>query len=234
MPSQKFTTSILVKTIDALAECCQSLDMMNRFCSLFSRKPEYALIKRTHPFIWCLAIICTLICIAVIASGIAVFIGYIVMHPRVPTLSVANATLDTMRYSQAGLLETQMTIIIRAENDNAKAHASFSDTGFFLSFQGLVLAKLVADPFDVKKNSSIYFYYEVTSDEIPLDSARRHQVDLSLKQKKITFDFKGNSKTQWRVWLLGSVKFWCHLDCQLRFHTSNGTYISSSCTSKTK
>ena len=190
--------------------------------------------KGTHPFIWCLAIICTLICIAVIITGIAVFIGYMVIHPRIPILSVANATLGTMRYSQSGLLETQMTIIIRAENDNIKAHASFSDTAFILSFQGLVIAKLVADPFDVEKNSSIYFDYEVTSDEIPLDSGRMHQVDLSLKKKVITFDFKGNSRTQWRVWLLGSVKFWCHLDCQLRFHTSNGTYINSRCSSKTK
>ena len=190
--------------------------------------------KGTHPFIWCLAIICTLICIAVIITGIAVFIGYMVIHPRIPILSVANATLGTMRYSQSGLLETQMTIIIRAENDNIKAHASFSDTAFILSFQGLVIAKLVADPFEVEKNSSIYFGYEVTSDEIPLDSGRMHQVDLSLKKKVITFDFKGNSRTQWRVWLLGSVKFWCHLDCQLRFHTSNGTYINSRCSSKTK
>ncbi|KAK7835072.1 uncharacterized protein LOC111991987 [Quercus suber] len=204
---------------------------MNRLRKFF-HNDELVYATRTHPFIWCLAIICTLICIAVIITGIAVFIGYAVIHPRIPILSVANATLGTMRYSQAGLLETQMTIIIRAENDNRKAHASFSDTAFILSFQGLVIAKLVADPFDVKKNSSIYFNYEVTSDEIPLDSARMHQVDLSLKKKVITFDFKGNSRTQWRVWLLGSVKFWCHLDCQLRFHTSNGTYISSSCSSK--
>ncbi|KAL4601974.1 hypothetical protein ACB092_10G020100 [Castanea dentata] len=198
------------------------------------RKRGYPEFRGTHPFIWCLAIICSLICIAVIVSGAAVFIGYMVMHPRIPILSVANATLGTMRYSQDGLLETQMTIIIRAENDNTKAHASFSDTGFILSFQGLVIAKLVADPFDVEKNSSVYFNYEVTSDEIPLDSSRRHQVDLSLKQRVITFDIKGNSRTQWRVWLLGSVKFWCHLDCQLRFHTSNGTYISSRCSSKSK
>ena len=218
-----------MKTINTLVECCQySLDI-NQFASMVLHKE-----KGTHPFIWCLAIICTLICIAVIITGIAVFIGYMVIHPRIPILSVANATLGTMRYSQSGLLETQMTIIIRAENDNIKAHASFSDTAFILSFQGLVIAKLVADPFDVEKNSSIYFDYEVTSDEIPLDSGRMHQVDLSLKKKVITFDFKGNSRTQWRVWLLGSVKFWCHLDCQLRFHTSNGTYINSRCSSKTK
>nr|POE71795.1 hypothetical protein CFP56_65787 [Quercus suber] len=139
----------------------------------------------------------------VIITGIAVFIGYMVIHPRIPTLSVANAHLDTMQYSQAGLLETAMNIIIRAENDNTKAHASFSDTSFILSFQGLVLAKLVADPFDVSKNSSIDFNYVVTSSEIPLDSARMHQVDLALKQKPRRFFFWDSFIS----WILGHEYF---------------------------
>lgn len=199
-----------------------------------SGKKQHARKPTTGYIIWFLAIICTIICIAVIISGIAVFIGYMVIHPRIPTLSVANAHLDTMQYSQAGLLKTAMNIIIRAENDNTKAHASFSDTSFILSFQGLALAKLVANPFDVNKNSSTDFNYVVTSSEIPLDSARMHRVDLALKQKVIAFDFKGNSRTRWRVSLLGSVKFWCHLNCQLRFHPLNGTYIRSRCSSKSK
>ncbi|GMY33665.1 NDR1/HIN1-like protein 12 [Fagus crenata] len=184
--------------------------------------------------VWIAAIICTLICIAVIITGIAVFVGYMVIHPRVPVISVKSAFLDTMHYSQPGLLETKMIIDIRAENDNTKAHASFSDTSFILSFQGLVLAKLVADPFDVKKNSSTDFNYVVTSSEIPLDPARMRQVDLSLKQNKIAFDLKGSSRARWRVGRLGSVKFWCHLNCELRFHFSNGTYIRSRCSSKSK
>ena len=52
----------------------------------------------TSPFIWCLAIICAIISVAVIIGGIAVFAGYMVIHPRVPILSVEYAHLDLLKY----------------------------------------------------------------------------------------------------------------------------------------
>ncbi|KAB1225669.1 hypothetical protein CJ030_MR1G009150 [Morella rubra] len=188
----------------------------------------------THPLIWGAAIICTLLSVAVIIIGVVVFVGYMVIHPRVPFLSVTSAHLYPLQYDQVGQLETQMTIVIRAENDNAKAHASFSDTGFILSFEGLIIAKLVAAPFDVKKNSSTDFNFVIQSSEIPLDPTRMEAIDMSLKKDQITFHLKGSSRTRWRVGPFHSVKFWCHLDCQLRFRPSNGTYIFSTCSSKSK
>ncbi|XP_059444361.1 uncharacterized protein LOC132176233 [Corylus avellana] len=190
--------------------------------------------QRTHPLIWILAIICTVLSTAVIIAGVIVFVGYLAIHPRVPFISVTSAHLDNIQYDQNGLLETQVAIYIRAENDNAKAHSSFSDTSFILSFQGLQIAKLVAGPFDVRKNSSIDFEYVVQSSQIPLDPLRMEEVDSSLKRDQITFDLKGSSRARWRVWLLGSVKFGCPLNCQLKFRPSNGTYTSSRCTSKSK
>ncbi|XP_062147098.1 NDR1/HIN1-like protein 12 [Alnus glutinosa] len=190
--------------------------------------------KPTNPLIWAAAIICAVIAVVVIVVGIVVFVGYMAIHPRVPFISVTFAHLDTIQYNQAGQLETQVTVVLTAENDNAKAHSSFSDTSFILSFQGLQIAKLVAEPFDVRKNSSTHFNYVVQSSQIPLDPTRMEEVDLSLKQDQITFDLKGSSRARWRVGLVGSVKFVCHLNCQLRFRPSNGTYIRSRCSSKSK
>ncbi|XP_041010044.1 NDR1/HIN1-like protein 12 [Juglans microcarpa x Juglans regia] len=198
-------------------------------------KDRFRFKPRTHPLVWVTAIVCTILSIAVIITGIVVFVGYMIIRPRVPFISVTSAHLDTIRYDQAGLLEIQMAIDIRAENDNAKAHASFSDTSFVLSFDALQIAKLVAGPFDVSKNSSTVFNYVIPSSQIPLDRTRMEQLDFSLKRNEITFDLKGKSRTRWRVGLLGSVKFWCHLSCELRFHTSNGSYINSRrCSSKSK
>nr|AAV68887.1 hypothetical protein AT5G45320 [Arabidopsis thaliana] len=52
----------------------------------------------TSPFIWCAAIICAIISIVVIVGGIIVFVGYLVIHPRVPIISVADAHLDFLKY----------------------------------------------------------------------------------------------------------------------------------------
>uniref|UniRef100_A0A803QHI9 Uncharacterized protein n=1 Tax=Cannabis sativa TaxID=3483 RepID=A0A803QHI9_CANSA len=181
--------------------------------------------RRTHPLVWCIAILCTVVAIAVIIVGLVVFVGYLVIHPSVPVISVVTAHLDKLQNDLAGLFETQLTIYVKAENDNAKAHASFSDTSFVLSFEGIAIARLVADPFDVAKNGSVEFPYRVESSSIPLNPEEMLQVDLALKQDKITFDLKGSSRARWKVGLLGSVKFWCHLNCRLKFHPLTGVYL---------
>lgn len=190
--------------------------------------------RRTHPLVWLAAIICTIIALAVIITGVVVFIGYMIIRPRVPFISVTYAHLDDIKYDSAGLLQTQFTIVVTAENDNEKAHASFSEMGFTLSLRGMKLAKLVGGPFEVMKNSSIGFNYVVVSSPVPLDSEEMDYVEYSIKRDKISFNLKGDARTRWRVWVLGSVKYWCHLDCELHFHPANGTYTNSRCSSKSR
>ncbi|XP_022737090.1 uncharacterized protein LOC111289979 [Durio zibethinus] len=190
--------------------------------------------RRTHPLLWCAAIICTILTIAVIIAGIVTFVGYLVIHPRVPYVSVIDAHLDQMQFDYAGILEIQVTIVIRAQNGNGKAHASFSRSGYTLSFNGEDVARLVAPPFEVSKNSSVNFNYVVQSSPIPLDPEQSEDVDMALKRDLITFDLKGSARVRWRVGRLGSTSFLCRLACQLRFHPLNGTYIPSRCTSKAK
>ncbi|XP_038904240.1 NDR1/HIN1-like protein 12 [Benincasa hispida] len=190
--------------------------------------------RRTHPLVWLAAVLCTVVSIAVIIGGIVIFIGYLVIHPRIPTVSVLDAHLNKFQNDLAGRLEVQLTIIIEAENDNAKAHASFSDSSFFLYFIGMKIAQLKADPFEVRKNSSLKFHYAVVSDSIPLNPEQMEKVDNDLKADLSGFVLTGNTRVQWRVGLLGSVKYECHLHCELKFHPSNGTYMSSPCSSRAK
>ncbi|KAJ4952416.1 hypothetical protein NE237_029248 [Protea cynaroides] len=190
--------------------------------------------RKTHPLVWGFAIICTIIAIGVIVAGLVVFIGYMIIGPRVPFISVIYAKLDRLDNSQAEILQIQMSLVIRAENDNAKAHASFSDFNLLLSFHGVDIAELRNDPFDIPKNKSQDFTYVAQSTPIPLDPEEQEEVDLSLKQNKITFDLKGSVRTRWRVGILGSVKFWGHLDCQLQFFPYNGSRINKDCSTKSR
>ncbi|XVE65426.1 hypothetical protein DITRI_Ditri07aG0179400 [Diplodiscus trichospermus] len=190
--------------------------------------------RRTHPLVWCAAIICTILTLAVIIAGIVTFIGYLVIHPRVPYISVIDAHLDRILVDYAGVLEIQVTIVIRAQNGNEKAHASFSDSDFILGLNGEDVAHLVAPPFEVSKKKWVDFNYVVQSSPIPLGPEEAEDVDVALKRDLITFDLKGSARVRWRVGRLGSVRFFCRLSCQLSFHPLNGTYIPSRCTSKAK
>ncbi|XP_020207363.1 NDR1/HIN1-like protein 12 [Cajanus cajan] len=189
----------------------------------------------THPLIWLAAILCTVIAIGVVIAGIVVFVGYVVIHPRIPVISITNAHLDLLSNDYAGLLQTQLTIMVLAQNGNAKAHATFSDVRFNLSYQGQAIAVMVAGIIEVPKNSSQTLRYVVQSKSIPLTPEQMEEVDQSWKRDIIGFDVKGSARTRWRVGPLGSVRFWCNLECQLRFHPSNGSYIKHSrCTSESK
>ncbi|PSR91341.1 NDR1/HIN1-like protein [Actinidia chinensis var. chinensis] len=198
-------------------------------------KTKYVLPRRrTSPLIWLVAVLCTVIAIAVIIAGIIVFVGYIVIRPKVPFISVIYTHLDVFDFDQAGILTTQVTIQTKWENDNARAHASFYDAGFVLSLHGMEIAKLVADPFDVSKNSSVELGYTVASSSIPLNPELMMLVDMSLKRDLVTFELRGNARTQWRVGILGSVKFWLHLNCQLHFTRSTMNGSSTHCSTKSK
>lgn len=149
-------------------------------------------------------------------------------------ISVVDAHLDHFQYDPAGILITQVNILVRSENDNMKAHASFSDFSLSLFFDAIEIARLIAGPYEVRRNSSVDFNYVATSEPIPLNPSQMDDVDAFLKRDEVRFDLKGSVRARWRVGLLGSVKFLCHLNCQLRFHQSNQSYIPSRCTSKAK
>lgn len=188
--------------------------------------------KRTHPLVWFLAIICTIVAVAVIIAGLVIFIGYMIIRPTVPFITVRYAHMDKLDYDQTGTMDTQISLVIEAENGNARAHASFSDMSFFLYFQSLEIAELAAGPFEVAKNKSVDLQYVVPSLSVPLEPRLREEVDASLKQGRISFHLKGQVRAQWRVGVVGSVKFWSHMSCQLKFFTNNGTRINSRCSSK--
>ncbi|XP_030540254.1 uncharacterized protein LOC115748028 [Rhodamnia argentea] len=191
--------------------------------------------KHTHPLIWCAAIICAILSVAVIIAGIAVFVGYVIVHPRVPFISVVGGNLDVFQVDPAGVLVSQVTIDIKAENDNARAHASFQNLDLVLSFGGQDVAELRADPFDVRKNTSTIFHYVVQSSPIPLDPGQTDAVSESLRRNEVTFNLKGSARARWRVGFLGSLKYWCHLDCHLQFHPLNQTLTNAKrCSSRGK
>ncbi|KAK9095709.1 hypothetical protein Scep_027178 [Stephania cephalantha] len=198
------------------------------------QKPMYSPSSHTNPLIWLGAIICTMIALAVIITGLVIFVGYMILRPRIPSVSVVYAHEDNLNFDQVGQMDVQISMVIRAENDNEKVHAHFSDGSFTLYFGGLQIAELRMGSLDVPRNSSYDIPYAIRSDSIPLDSEAMNDVDISIKRDKISFLLKGAVRTRWRVGVLRSIKFWSQLSCQLVFFPSNGTSRHSSCSSSSR
>lgn len=158
--------------------------------------------------------------------------GYLFYRPKIPFVSVIYAHLDQFNYDQAGILNTRLTIVFRAENDNIRANASFSTFHYELSLHGIAVARLVNYPFNVGKHSTLDFHYVVESNYIPLDPNHMAMVQRSLGQNRVGFVLTGHTKTRWRVGPFRSVKFWCNLACELSFRRDDGSNIDTHCISK--
>ncbi|KAA8521057.1 hypothetical protein F0562_011790 [Nyssa sinensis] len=170
----------------------------------------------------------------VVITGIVLFVGYLVVRPKLPSISITAAHLDRFYYDQASVLTTQLTIVVKFKNDNTKAHVSFSKAAFILGFHGVEIAELASEPFEVKKNSSVEFNYQVESTPIPLEPQIGDIADRSIKNNSIMFNLKGTARTGWRVIeVVRSVKFWLHLNCDLRF-SLDGNIRDLHCSNKSK
>lgn len=128
-------------------------------------------------------------------------------------------------------MQTQLTIAIRAVNNNVKTHALFDKTEFSLIYEGKTIANLTQDEFEVDKKSSVLYNYLVKAYPIQLNQRMMRVIDFAYKEDVITFALKGGSKARWRVGPLGWVQFRCNLSCGLRFRPSDQSYLASACTS---
>ncbi|CAN6969456.1 unnamed protein product [Brassica oleracea var. botrytis] len=114
-----------------------------------------------------------------------------VIHPRVPIISVEYAHLDLLKYDIVRVMQMQLTIVIRTENDIAKAPALFDETNFKLSYEGKIISYLKQDEFDVAKEKSVSSHYVVQSSPIPFSTAMMQDIDYAVKHLGlfVSFDF---------------------------------------------
>ncbi|XP_058086531.1 uncharacterized protein LOC131233759 [Magnolia sinica] len=147
--------------------------------------------------------------------------------PKVPDMKVTYSRLDMLNYDRYGVFSTQITLYVTAINENAKARATFSDISFVLRFDGVPVAELRAEPFEIPRNSTKTLPYVVQSSSIPLEGNAAEEIDASLKRDKITFHLKGGSRVTWNIGPVGPFKFRTHLFCKLDFFPTNGSSVNS-------
>ncbi|GAA0174810.1 hypothetical protein LIER_28124 [Lithospermum erythrorhizon] len=189
--------------------------------------------RPTHPVIWCICATCGFLAMLVVITGAVLFTSYMVIHPHVPQLSVGFAKLDHFEFDQMSFLIVRVIIILKAENDNEKATASFYETEFNLDFEGNKIATLGADTFDVGSNSTLELHYETPSKKITLGPQESDVLEIGVKQNEIEFGLTGHARTRWRIGPFESVKFWLRLECKLMLPVDKSP-IYPRCTTRSK
>ncbi|KAM0847951.1 hypothetical protein ACQ4PT_054712 [Festuca glaucescens] len=178
---------------------------------------------------WAMVILCTLLAVGVLVTGVALFAVYLVYKPKMPYLVVSDAQLGALQYAQQdGTIQyLQLPIAILAENKNSKAGVTFSRVDFALQFHGVDVALLrTPAPFLVAPESSLPLQYNVVSAGRTLDSAGMRSMDESLSAGVVSFDLHGKARTRWKVGIFLKVHFWTRISCRLHFFfPGNGTVM---------
>jgi hypothetical protein len=175
-----------------------------------------------------MVILCTLLAVGVLVTGVALFAVYLVYKPKMPYLVVSDAQLGALQYAQLdGTIQyLQLPIAILAENKNSKAGVTFSRVDFALQFHGVDVALLrTPAPFLVAPESSLPLQYNVVSAGRTLDSAGMRSMDESLTAGVVSFDLHGKARTRWKVGIFLKVHFWTRISCRLHFFPGNGTVM---------
>ncbi|CAM0146230.1 unnamed protein product [Urochloa decumbens] len=180
--------------------------------------------------VWAMVVLCTILAIGVIIAGVAVFAVYIFFKPKMPYLVVSDAQLVQLQYDQGGTIQSlQMSITIRAENNNSKADATFSSVDLALGFHGADVVLLRSEPFTLPRESSLPLPYNVAVAPGPaLDQAGMQIMDESLKAGVVPFELFGKARTRWKVGVFVKIRYWTRISCHLRFFfPGNGTVMPS-------
>ncbi|KAL6840852.1 hypothetical protein ACP4OV_029378 [Aristida adscensionis] len=184
---------------------------------------------------WAVAVVFTVLAIAVLLAAVAVLVVVLLLQPRSPYIAVRSATLDALAYDQQGTLDdVALSVAVEARNGNARSPASFSDLEVRLSFHGTVLLRLRAGPIAVPAKGALPLAYVARARGAPLGAGGGDAMEDALRRGVVPFGVDGEARTAWKVAGLVGVRQWTRLSCELRFFWPNGTAEAFKCSSKSK
>ncbi|KAL5201622.1 hypothetical protein ABZP36_035976 [Zizania latifolia] len=114
-----------------------------------------------------------------------------VLQPRAPYLAIRSTRLDGLVYDQQGMLNVELFLGIIAKNGNARSDATISYLELRISFHGMVIMILCADPFDVPRKGSLPLGYVARLSRIPLDGAGMTAMEIALTNGVMPFATAG-------------------------------------------
>ncbi|GJN12357.1 hypothetical protein PR202_ga30628 [Eleusine coracana subsp. coracana] len=192
---------------------------------------------RSGAFQWCVAIVFTVLAVAVLLSAVAVLVVVLFLQPRSPYLAVTSAHLDTLAYDAQGaaLDDVQLSLVLEARNGNAHAAATFSGLEARVSFARTALVRLrAADEVEVGPGAGVPLAYVARARGAPLDEEGSKAVESGVRVGVLPFEVEGEARTRWRMAGVVEVRPWTRLRCRIWFGWPNGTAMPFKCRSKSK
>lgn len=191
-------------------------------------------LRKTNPCIWCIALMCSLIAVAIILSGLAVLTVYLLFHPKLPKLDVTKASLNRVILDPATFLyNSEMVALITVNNPNGRVDMRYEYINFKLFFRSDMVATQVLPPFAQRRgNSTDLKVITMVSNDAEITPLSAQVMEIQAKNNSIEYKLVGNLRTVARLGATAQIPYWLNVNCQLHFTTPpNGVLHDHKCSS---
>lgn len=190
--------------------------------------------RKTNPCIWCIALMCSLIAIAIILSGLAVLTAYLLFHPKLPKLDITKASLNRVTLDPTTFLyNSEMVALITVTNPNGRVDIRYEYINFKLFFRSDMVATQVLPPFAQRRgNSTDLKVITMVSNDAEITPLSAQVMEIQAKNNSIEYKLVGNLRTVARLGATAQIPYWLNVNCQLHFTTPpNGVLHDHKCSS---
>lgn len=187
----------------------------------FSEQNVMPATRRTHVCIWGIALLGSLLAIAIILSGLAVLIGYLLFHPKLPKLDVIKASLNNIYLdTTTDLYNSEMVALLSINNPNDRVDVRYEYINFKLFFRNDMVATQILEPFAQRRgNTTLLMALSMFSTDKIITPLSVQIMTAQARNNSIEYQLVGDLKTVAKLGTLARIPYWLNVNCRLHFTT---------------
>lgn len=199
------------------------------------RKPRLLPSRRpTNPFVWCGAIVCIILSLLLIVTGIIILIFFLVVKPKNPVFDIPSASLNTIVFDSPFYLNAGLTFLANFSNPNDKMDVMFEYINIDLYFQNRLIASQSLPPFLDRTNEAKLGAVHMISSEVYLSPGLATELQMQMKNNSVLFNIRGAFRVRVSFGF-GRYTYWFYGLCQIELtNPPAGVLVARICKTKWK
>ncbi|CAN6448233.1 unnamed protein product [Victoria cruziana] len=188
--------------------------------------------RRTNPIIWCIAVLCLILAVFIVIAAIFTLVLFLAIRPRLPSIDIPSATLDSLYLDPPDLLNGDLTLVLNISNPNSRIDIRFQLLVVELYVGSTMVATQMIEPFRAANGGWRAASLPFLTSQVALGSAEVALVRQMVQTERIRYGVRTTFRTRAGLgpihlsyWLRG----WCSL---IVGGPTNGVLVSRSCKTK--
>ncbi|XP_031479832.1 uncharacterized protein LOC116250342 [Nymphaea colorata] len=150
--------------------------------------------RRTNPIVWCIAVFCLILAVVIVISAVFTLVLFLAIRPRLPSIDIPSATLDSLYLDSPNLLNGDLTLVLNISNANHRIDIRFELLVVELYLGGTMVATQMIEPFRAYKEGWRAGSLHFLTSQVGLGSAEVALVGQMVQTERISTDVSHSEK----------------------------------------